>query len=691
MCGIIGVFGRENSLKLVKQGITILQNRGRDGNGFYEEDNFSLGHCLHSIVGRVKQPLTDKDVFVSNCEIYNWKELNEKYNLKARNDSEMLFKLLQKKGVSEKTLDELDGVFAFAYISKNNLWVARDIIGVKPVWYSHTDGFYFASEKKALEKLGIIDINELNPRKIIEYDLKKDKLKFIEREFFSIEPEIKESIEIISRKLELKIKKSISKRIPQRKFGILFSGGIDSTVLALILKQFKQEFTCYTAVLDDPGLKEPQDLVYAKKVAKDLGLNLKVIKIKLSDVENYLKKIIPLIEDSNVVKVGVALTFYTACEQAKKDGCKVLFSGLGSEEIFAGYQRHRESYNVNNECVSGLLKMYERDLYRDDVITMYNSIELRIPFLDKGLVEYSLRIPGKYKLYDNHEKYILRVVAKNLRLKEEFALRKKKAAQYGSNFHKAIEKLKKKKGFKTKSEYLRTFYPTHNVKLGALISSGKDSVFAMYTMIKQNYSVECMITLESENLDSFMFHTPTVKLVRLQSEATGIPLVIHQTKGEKEKELEDLKKAIKKAKEKYKIEGVITGAIFSNYQRNRIEKVCDSLSLKIFSPLWHINQETEMREIVREGFEFVISKVAAEGLNKNWLNKKIDNKMINRLVELNQKIGFNVVGEGGEFETLVLNGPVFNKKIEIKKSEIIEEDENTATLVVEKAELLRKV
>ncbi|NQU97995.1 diphthine--ammonia ligase [Candidatus Woesearchaeota archaeon] len=643
MCGIIGVFGRENSLKVD---------------------------------------------FVSDCNIYNWKELNKKYRFEAENDSELLFNLLQKEGL--KALDELDGVYAFAFRSKNKLLIARDIVGVKPVWYNHSDGFCFASEKKELEKLGIININELNPREIIEYDLDKDRLKFIEREFFSIKPEHKEIIEILSRKLELKIKEAISKRIPKRKFGILFSGGIDSTVLALLMKKFKQDFTCYTAALDDPNLKEPQDLTYAKKVAKDLGLKLRVIKIKLSDVEKYLKKIVPLIEDPNVVKVGVALTLYVACEKAMKDGCKVIFSGLGSEEIFAGYQRHKESINVNNECVSGLLKMYERDLYRDDVVTMYNKLELRVPFLDKTLVDYSLKIPGKYKLVYGHEKYILRLVAKNFGLKDEFAMRKKKAAQYGSNFHKAIQKLTNKNKFKRKSEYLKTFYPTHNVKLGALISSGKDSVYAMYTMMKQNYLVECMITLESKNLDSYMFHTPTIELVKLQSEATGIPLVTYTTKGEKEKELDDLKAAIKKAKEKHKIEGIITGALFSNYQRKRIEKIADSLSLKIFNPLWHINQETEMREIVREGFTFIMSKVAADGLNKSWLNKSITNKEIDDLVKLSEKIGMNIAGEGGEFETLVLDGPIFNKKINIKKSRIMEEDENTATLMIEKAELLEK-
>ena len=161
MCGIIGVFGRKDSLKLVKKGTGILKNRGIDGTSFYEGKKFSFGHVLHSIVNRVKQPLVDKEIFVSNCEIYNWKELNKKYGFKTKNDSETLFKLLQKKSVNEKTLKELDGVFAFAYLSEKRLYIARDIIGVKPVWYSHANGFQDrdmanrANRKQCDEQVGI--------------------------------------------------------------------------------------------------------------------------------------------------------------------------------------------------------------------------------------------------------------------------------------------------------------------------------------------------------------------------------------------------------------------------------------------------------------------------------------------------------------------------------------------------------
>ena len=678
MCGIIGILGKKDAAKLTEKGLKVMDYRGKDAVGFYNKENVSIGHCLHSIVSFVQQPFVGKGVLAANCEIYNWKEIDE---FKSKNDAEMLFNLVEKNGV-EKAVEMLDGVYAFAYYNKGKVYLARDIIGIKPMWYSHKDGFAFASEKKALEKAGYVNINELNPRKILVYDVKSNKIELIEREFFKITPVLGESFNKIVDNVGLLLNEAIKKRLPERKFGILFSGGLDSTVMALMLKNLGHGFTCYTAVLDNPDLKEPEDLEYAKRIAHEYQLNLRVIKIKLPQVEKLLKKIVPLIEDYNVVKAGVAVTFYAALEQAKKDECKVIFSGLGSEEIFAGYQRHKEAADINKECVSGLLKMYERDTYRDDVISMYHNLELRLPYLDNELAKYSLRIPPKYKLHQGHEKYVLREVAKKLGLAEEYAMRPKKAAQYGSNFHKAISKLSRKHKYKYMSDYLRTLYPSHNVRLAALVSSGKDSIYAMHVMMKQNYPISCMITLKSKNPDSFMFHTPAVELVKLQSQSIGIPLLEQETEGEKEKELADLKKALKTAKEKYNIEGVVTGALFSNYQRERVEKICDALSLKIFSPLWHINQETLMREIIDSGFKFILTKVAAYGLDDSWLGKEITHKDIDKLVEMNKKVAINIAFEGGEAESLMIDGPIFKKRIEIKKGKKVMENECTGVFLV---------
>jgi len=226
------------------------------------------------------------------------------------------------------------------------------------------------------------------------------------------------------------------------------------------------------------------------------------------------------------------------------------------------------------------------------------------------------------------------------------------------------------------------------MKLGVLFSSGKDSCYATYLM--SNYDISCLITIKSKNPDSYMYHTPNIHLAELQSEAMQIPIILQETTGKKEHELKDLEIALKKAKQKYKIQGVITGALFSDYQRERIEKIAEKLSLKVFNPLWHKNQEEVMREIIKNKFKIIFSSIAADGLDKSWLNKIITNEDIDKLVKLNKKNGLNIAGEGGEFESLVLDCPLFKKKLKILESEIKEENKNTAKLEIKKAKLSPK-
>lgn len=199
--------------------------------------------------------------------------------------------------------------------------------------------------------------------------------------------------------------------------------------------------------------------------------------------------------------------------------------------------------------------------------------------------------------------------------------------------------------------------------------------------------ISCLITIISENKESYMFHTPNIQLADYQAEALGIPLLKFKTKGEKEKELVDLEKAISEAKKKFKLDGIVTGALASNYQATRIQKICDKLDLKCLNPLWQMNQVEELKELVEKNYDVRIIGVFAYPFTEKWLGRKIDGKAISELVEMEKKYKINPAGEGGEIETLVLDSPMFKKKLKIEKSKI-EYSNYSGILKIEKVELV---
>jgi ABC transporter with metal-binding/Fe-S-binding domain ATP-binding protein len=207
------------------------------------------------------------------------------------------------------------------------------------------------------------------------------------------------------------------------------------------------------------------------------------------------------------------------------------------------------------------------------------------------------------------------------------------------------------------------------MKLGVLFSGGKDSTLAMMKAMKE-HEVVCLVTLVSENTASYMFHTANIHVTEIQAEALGLPLLVAKTKGEKEIELADLKNAIAEAQDKYKIEGIVTGALKSVYQAGRIQKICDELGLVCFNPLWQMDQVELLNEVVASGMKVIISGVFAEPLGKELLGRFIDEKMIQTLSKAAETHKINPAGEGGEIETTVLDCPIFRKKITIKKSSI---------------------
>ncbi|MFL2941893.1 MAG: diphthine--ammonia ligase [Candidatus Poseidoniales archaeon] len=206
------------------------------------------------------------------------------------------------------------------------------------------------------------------------------------------------------------------------------------------------------------------------------------------------------------------------------------------------------------------------------------------------------------------------------------------------------------------------------MKLGVLFSGGKDSYLALQYSFK-NHEISCLLTLSSENNDSWMFHTPAIEWTRLQAQSMGINHVIQKTQGVKEEELVDLKEVIQYSKKKYGIEGIVTGALASVYQATRIQTVCNDLNLWCFNPLWQLSQKSLLHEILSSNIESIITGVAAEPFDDSWLGRSIDLECISDLAELQESYSINPAGEGGEFESFVINAPLFRKSIKILKSE----------------------
>ncbi|MBW3004963.1 diphthine--ammonia ligase [Candidatus Woesearchaeota archaeon] len=226
------------------------------------------------------------------------------------------------------------------------------------------------------------------------------------------------------------------------------------------------------------------------------------------------------------------------------------------------------------------------------------------------------------------------------------------------------------------------------MKLGALFSGGKDSTYAIYKAMRE-HEVVCLIALKSLNPESYMFHVPAFEHIEKQAEALGIPLILVETKGVKEEELTDLQKAIEEAKEKYQIEGIVTGAVASTYQASRIQKICDDLSLKAINPLWNINQMQLLKDLINDGFEIIITGIAAYPLDESWLGRKLDESTLKEMEKLEKEYKINVAGEGGEFETLVVDSPIHKKKIELVETEK-EYSDHHGVLKIKKIELNRK-
>ena len=469
MCSIVGLQGNVKAEDIVKM-LKVSKNRGPDSSGIFLDEIYtdidldefsddkdypiSFGHNLLSIYDlndRVSEPqpvANDNLVVVFNGEIYNFRTIT---NLLSKvgvekeilSDAEALLYLIDfyNKGDLVKAIQMatklIDGDYAFAVWDGENLAISRDPLGVKPLFYAENDDLKgFASSRQSLIEVGFDEIETLKPEHIL----------FNWDDIAPAQPIYEKIYEGDVTKIDKLLKLSVSKRIEGlREVGVIFSGGLDSSYLALLLGEIAEniplKITLYAVGAE--GSKDIESAIYASKF---LNLDLKICEVTEEMVRESLPEVVKAIGDDNLMKVGVGMTTYLATKMVAEDGIKVAISGQGADELFGVYKRYLESFvndTLNYDIRMDISNMYHVNLERDDACSMLNSVELRLPFLDKNLVELVLNIPDNKKIVSMHDdmrKSILRKLAFEEGLDYEIAYRPKKAAQYGTGIDKILRK-----------------------------------------------------------------------------------------------------------------------------------------------------------------------------------------------------------------------------------------------------------
>ncbi len=456
MCLIAGGIGdvRERLIKMALAG----KHRGSDSFGVWtdegtlkSEDFSKLEEIPKGKIGLLQcqlaeefiQPFVNELALVHDGEIYNHWQIREYLedrgvSFESDVDSEVILRLiefLREKGLSlssavKEAMHWLEGDYAVAFSDGERIYLFRDPIGVRPLYFS--PGGFFASEKKVLWAIGEKAI-PVEPGSLVTISKKGVKsrklfaLSELKRRLFSEDKAINSLVRILPYSVRNRCNK---------KTGVLFSGGLDSSLIAHLASR-------YSVVLYTAGTENSPDLEWARKASDILGLELREYVFTEEDVEEALGKIMFAIEEPNAMNLAIGIPLYFATKLAGMDGVKVLLSGQGADELFGGYAKYLERPELMDR---DLEELAERSLARDDKIAMINGVEGRFPYLSLPVVMAALNIPQDLKVRNGIRKFILRKAAERLGLPKEIAEREKKAAQYGSGAQKILKKIGKKRG-----------------------------------------------------------------------------------------------------------------------------------------------------------------------------------------------------------------------------------------------------
>lgn len=224
------------------------------------------------------------------------------------------------------------------------------------------------------------------------------------------------------------------------------------------------------------------------------------------------------------------------------------------------------------------------------------------------------------------------------------------------------------------------------MRLAALYSGGKDSTLAMYTALQMGHEIPYIVTIRPADRASWIFHTPNLSAVPLMAEAMGVEQIVADSDGTETGDLDALKLALTGLD----VDGIVTGALWSDYQWDRMNLVCGELGLCVTSPLWRKGQDETYDLMCSSGVDAIIVGVFAEGLDESWLGRRLDMDTKKELLALRDRYGISIMGEGGEYESMTLDSPMHSKKLVITGSrKVMERD--TGVLDVTHVSLSEKV
>lgn len=459
MCGIVGTFGnnigsdtmRKEILKMSKR----IRHRGPDWSGIYCGENAIMSHERLSIVDPQSggQPLKNADgtiILTVNGEIYNHqdirKEFEGKYEFQTGSDCEVILALYQEYGT--EFLGKLNGIFAFALYDSNKDYflIARDPIGVIPLYigYDAKGNLYFASELKALE--GVCNsIEPFLPGHYLDSST-KEPVKWYHRDWedYDAVKDNKTDIAVLKEALEAAVKRQLMSDVP---YGVLLSGGLDSSVISAIACKYaakrvesgdKQEAWWPRLHSFAVGLKGAPDLAAAKKVADYIGTVHHEINYTVQEGIDAIRDVIYYIETYDVTTVRASTPMYLLARVIKSMGIKMVLSGEGADEIFGGYLYFHKAPNAkafHEETVRKLKKLHLYDCLRANKSLSAWGVEGRVPFLDKEFLDVAMRINPEDKMIKNGriEKWVLRKAFEDM-IPESIAWRQKEQFSDGVGY-----------------------------------------------------------------------------------------------------------------------------------------------------------------------------------------------------------------------------------------------------------------